>query len=428
MDSNTFLLRFGLDPGQFELSSADPEFTEGHWVYYVETRTDPESRRCPTCHRYDAVTVHDRRTRTVRCHAGGDNPDLVRVAKARFLCSRCRRTFTPGLKGVARRARVSDSTLAALREAFLGMETFRSISRRFGIDASLAIRLFDRFFPHVPGRPLPRVLCMDEVLFLDGIQGKYPAVLYDFERREVVDVVRSRQAKWLEPWFASVPEGQRKSVGWLVTDMYDEYARIARRYLPNAVHAIDLFHVVKLLSEAVKRLRTDAMNRLPRDSPEYGFMKSKWKVFQIRESRIPARYYTHMATGLAFPFHEILLMCLKASPSLWEAWSSMQEMLRYGRCRTWTEASDLVERVASRLISTGNPLLESVGRSYRKWRAQIANGIAANQAGRRLSNGVAEGLNSRIKTLKRISNGCINFERFRKRVLLIMTYGKGKPE
>jgi len=34
------------------------------------------------------------------------------------------------------------------------------------------------------------------------------------------------------------------------------------------------------------------------------------------------------------------------------------------------------------------------------------------------------GLNNGIKTRKKISNGCPNFERFRKRVLLIMTYSK----
>ncbi len=124
------------------------------------------------------------------------------------------------------------------------------------------------------------------------------------------------------------------------------------------------------------------------------------------------------------PFHEILLMCLRTSPALWEAWSSMQEMLRNRRCRSWTEASDLIGRVASRLLSSGSPLLESVGRSCRKWRAQIANGLAKNQMGVRLSNGVAEGLNNQIKTLKKIANGCTNFDRFRKRVLLCLTYSK----
>ena len=41
---------------------------------------------------------------------------------------------------------------------------------------------------------------------------------------------------------------------------------------------------------------------------------------------------------------------------------------------------------------------------------------------------LGEGLNNRIKTLKKVSNGCLNFERFRKRDLLIMTYSKKGKE
>ena len=424
MDSNTFLMRLGLDPEQFELSQDGPEYVDGRWVYRAETRTDAEHRRCPTCHGYDSVVVHDWRNRSVRCHMGDGPSDVVVVAKARFLCRRCGRTFTPKLKGVRRYAALSDSTESALRDAFVGKESFLSIAHRFDVSHGYCIQLFDRFFPAVPGRPLPRVLCIDEVLFRDGIQGKYPAVLYDFDRREVVEVVRSRQRGWLEDWFAKVPKGQRDAVRWFVSDMYDEYARVARRFLPNAVHVVDLFHVVKLLSEAVKRLRTNLMNSLPRDSPEYGFMKSKWRLFQTRESRIPAKWYSHAGTGLAFPYHEILLMCLRASPQLWEGWSCLQEVLRWHVYPTWTDAAAFVDRISAKLLGSGSPLLESVGRSYRKWRAQIANGLAKNQMGVRLSNGVAEGLNNQIKTLKKIANGCTNFDRFRKRVLLCLTYSK----
>ena len=91
---------------------------------------------------------------------------------------------------------------------------------------------------------------------------------------------------------------------------------------------------------------------------------------------------------------------------------------------TWTDAAAFVDRISAKLLGSASPLLQSVGRSYGKWRAQIANGLAANQLGVRLSNGIAEGLNNQIKTLKKVANGCTNFERFRKRVLLSLTYSK----
>ncbi len=118
------------------------------------------------------------------------------------------------------------------------------------------------------------------------------------------------------------------------------------------------------------------------------------------------------------------MCCLRTSQPLWEAWSSLQEVLTWNVYGTWMEAAEFVERVASRLIGSGSPLLGKVGQSHRKWKAQIANGLSTNQGGRRLSNGIAECLNNQIKTIKKISNGCLNFERFRKRVLLILTYAR----
>ena len=279
-------------------------------------------------------------------------------------------------------------------------------------------------FPAVPGRPLPETLCIDEVLFVDRVEGKYPAILYDWAAREVVDVVRSRQKAWLESHFAKIPRRQLENVRFLVSDMYDEYARIRRRFLPNATHVVDLFHVVKLLSEAVKKLRANAMNAMGKGTFEYAFMKSKWKLFQIRRSRIPDRVYEFRATGEAEGYFAAVMRCVRTSPALWDGWDILQELYRWNDASDFDSALSFVERISGRLIGSGSPLLETVGRTYRHWRVEIANGLARTQSGRRFSNGVAEGLNNRIKTLKKISNGCLNFERFRKRVLLIMTYSK----
>ncbi len=258
--------------------------------------------------------------------------------------------------------------------------------------------------------------------FVDRAEGKYPSVLYDWEAREVIDLVRSRQKAWLEGWFEKKSRTELDNVRWFVSDMYDEYARVKRKFLPNATHVVDLFHVVKLLSEAVKKLRTDAMNAVGKGTFEYAFMKARWRLFQMPFGRVPARSYTYQGTGECVDYHDALIRCLHSHPPLWDGWAILQELLRWNSNADFDSAIAFVERISNRLIGTGNPRLEAVGRSYHHWRVEIANGFARTQSGRRFSNGVAEGLNNRIKTLKKISNGCLNFDRFRKRVLLILTY------
>ena len=415
---------FGLDPEQFEDGVAGPEETDAGWAMSIVQRAD--RRLCPRCKRSDAVVIKDRYVRKLRHAMPDGRPGVILVERPKMLCRRCSKSFYPELAGLGKGSRMTSTEASAMQSEFTGMETFAAIARRHGMDESAAVRMFDRMFPKVPGRPLPPILCIDEVLFVDRVEGKYPAVLYDWEAREVVDVVRSRQKAWLEAHFAKIPRWQLANVRYFVSDMYDEYARIRRKFLPNATHVVDLFHVVKLLSEAVKKLRANAMNAAGKGTFEYAFMKSKWRLFQLRRGRIPDRAYEFRATGESVGFFDAVMRCVKTSPPLWDAWDVLQELYRWHDNADFASALAFVERVSRKLVGSGSPLLESVGRTYWHWRVEIANGFARTQTGRRFSNGVAEGLNNRIKTLKKISNGCLNFERFRKRVLLIMTYaGKG---
>ncbi|NLZ16018.1 MAG: transposase, partial [Erysipelotrichaceae bacterium] len=79
----------------------------------------------------------------------------------------------------------------------------------------------------------------------------------------------------------------------------------------------------------------------------------------------------------------------------------------------------------NQLKRTEDEGLVRVANTYNKWKIEIANAITVrNENGKRYSNGPAEGLNNAIKTLIKDANGYRNFERFRKRVLLVL--GKRK--
>lgn len=58
----------------------------------------------------------------------------------------------------------------------------------------------------------------------------------------------------------------------------------------------------------------------------------------------------------------------------------------------------------------------------RNWKDEICNSFLTYR-GRRISNGPIEGMNSRIKLLKRNANGYRKFERFRMRCLYTLNKG-----
>ncbi len=84
-----------------------------------------------------------------------------------------------------------------------------------------------------------------------------------------------------------------------------------------------------------------------------------------------------------------------------------------------------LDKVINQLKRTLNKDPVRVGETYRAWKVEIANAITVKDLdGERLSNGLAEGLNNSIKTLIKDANGYQNFERFRKRILLVLNKKK----
>ena len=84
-----------------------------------------------------------------------------------------------------------------------------------------------------------------------------------------------------------------------------------------------------------------------------------------------------------------------------------------------------LDKIINQLKRTLNEDLVRVGETYRVWKVEIANAITVkNFDGKRLTNGPAEGLNNAIKTLIKDANGYQNFERFRKRILLVLNKKK----
>ncbi len=423
MDFNILLFRLGLDPANFVNKEIVPVKTEEGFLYEAEQKTD--NRICPHC-RSKNVVINDYDWIEINCSETDQIRDTLRIRKVRFKCRDCNKTFTPPLSGIERYARTSLHTINMIVKDFFKKMTFRDIGERYGITSARVIQIFDEKIPCVPRRNMPFVLCIDEIRFHEEIDQKYCCVLYDFEKKEIVDIIKNRQLAYLEEYFVKeVKERERNNVRYFVSDMYDGYRTIRKKYFKNALHIIDLFHVITQMSRAVNQLRVRAMKKIEEDSNEYRYMKSHWKNFLCRKENIPDKFYTSRKTGEIFHYDDLLYRCVLKDKDLLEGYNILQDLYHYNQKQyTFSEALLFVESFAERLTSTGNEILSSVGYTYRKWVVEIANGLAKSQTGKHYANGIAENINNHLKTIIKLSYGYHNFERFRKRAMMIVTYRK----
>lgn len=401
----------------------DPLKTANGFIYEVTQRTD--QRECPFCHSQKTY-INDYSFVEIGCSENNDIEDTLRIKKVRFKCRECHKTFTPKIKGISRYDKNTEQMKQLIYSDFAKKLTFKDIADKYHLSNGRIVQLFDEKVKFVPRLKMPCVLCIDEIRFSEELDQKFVCVLSDFEKGEIVDIIKNRQMAYLREYFGSISSNELNIVKVFISDMYEAYESIRSRYFSKALHIVDLFHVITQLTNAVNRLRTRVMNtKASKGGLTYNFMKAHWKYFLCRASKVPDKFYTYMKTGEIFHYDKSILECLKLDLDLWSGYAIFQELFSYANhYYTFEEAVNFINRICERLLTTNSDILKTVAKTYHKWRNEIANGLSKNQRQMKYTNAIAEGLNNQLKTIIKSAYGYHNFERFRKRAMLIITYSK----
>ena len=421
MYSNSFLLSFGLSPDDFSRTDGPIESDEGFVYEAWEKRK--EHPVCPKCG--GECIIHNTYASSIRLRSDVLKKEILICHRIRYLCKSCGKTFTFPLKGamVGKGLTVFERA-AILAELNVG-DTFSRVAAQHGISVTEVVNVFDGAYPKIEGKALPKMLCIDEFKF-ETFGSKYCCHLVDFETSETIDVIRSRQKAFLDEHFSSIDEAQRRKVRVVITDMYDEYALLARKWLPNATVVADRFHVVKQMVEAVNVLRAAAMKRNEKDTLAYNFMKTKWKAFLCRRRDIPDKWYTRKSDGCSWHYDELVDYCLKADGDLAGAYDCLQDVFALiDVTPTHEKALENIGFLITKMENRRCEVVSKVARTYKKWSNEIALGMSKNEFGAILSNGKMEAGNDVAQTMIDAAYGYKNFDRFGKRFLL-MRWNKKK--
>ena len=417
---NTFLYMFGLDPDNFVNELAEPFESDNKTIIYnLRQRTD--IRICPKCGCLDSK-INDYNWTETDFTTNEGTPVLIRIKKVRFECNVCHETFTPKIKGIDRYARISKQVEALIIKEFYKQKSFSIIARDYHLSTSQIIKLFDKAFPHIEKGKLPIALCIDEIGFKSE-DGSYAAIIYDHDKRVVTDVIRNRQIDYLRDYFWHYSFKERTSVKYFISDLYEGYATIKSEFFKDAIHIADMFHVIRLLKVEVSKLRINTYKQFTEDDdPERSFMKQHWDYFEsLLTAKLAHKEYRINKEHVTVTTWHMMQRCLSLNQSFWDAYACLQDFYEYWRCRDFEQAIRWLDSIILRLNKTNHEDLMKIARTYKKWKVEIANAITVKTIdGKRYSNGPAEGLNNAIKTIVKDANGYKNFDRFRKRILLVL--------
>ena len=422
MDFNTFFLRFGLDSTNFVNKSISSIETDDGFIY--EADEEYKRRICPFCN-YEYLFVHTYKWIEINLSSSIGIKETLRIKRIRYKCPNCHKTHTFKLVGLERNKTISNFVKTAIQNEFFSIQSFNNIAKRYVVSLNQVINIFDEYTEKVPRLPLQQYLCIDEKHFEGDTNGKYCVVLSDFFTGDVIDVLPNRQMPYLDEYFNAISQRERDNVKVFISDMYEGYSTVKDKYFKKATFVIDLFHVIKLLTTSLNKIRIRTYNQIAIDDTiERHFMKTNWRFFLMNQFKISKQDYYSKKFDMHLPYGEIIFRCIKLNPAFWDGYNILQDLLHYDEHESWTAAENFMNHIIARLNSSGDELLIKVAETYKRWKVGIINGLAKNQTNRRFSNAVAENNNSHIQRVINVAYGYRNFKRFRARVMLILAYKK----
>jgi transposase len=233
----------------------------------------------------------------------------------------------------------------------------------------------------------PSRLVMDEFALFKG--HRYATVVLDADTRRVLWVGEGRSREAIRPFFTWLGPERCARIKAVAMDMNTAYDLEVRMHCRKARVVYDLFHVIaKYGREVIDRVRVDEANRHKQDLPLRRVVKrARWLLLRNRDN-VPTDQRPKLDELLAANQALMTVYVMKASlKELWQATSGWQWRQAW---RTWLSmARD----------SDIEPLRKFANKLSHYWRGILA------RVRWPMHTGQLEGINNRIKVMKRIAYG-----------------------
>lgn len=359
------------------------EFSQGELI--VEVRPRWRRPRCGRCSR-KAPGYDQRRIRRWRSLNFGATRVWLEYAPRRVECKRC---------GVVTEevpwARLSSHFTRDFEEmtAYLAQTTDKTtVSRLMGIAWATVGKIVGRVVAERldPGRL--KGLCrigVDDFSYRK--RHRYLTLVLDHDSKCVVWAAKGRSAETLKKFFEELTDGEREKIECVTIDMAAGYIKAIKEALPNAQIIFDRFHVQRLASDALDEVRREQLRKLRGTSKgrellrsRFPLLKNPWNLTHADDEKLSVIQRTNAPLYRGYLLKEGLALALDYKQPA-RARRSLEEWL------AWASRSRLEPFV--RLARTIRKHFEGII-AYVKYR---------------LTNGVVEGTNNRLRVIARMAFG-----------------------
>ena len=429
--------------------SIDRIETHPHSIELFVSWNEPPlgERFCTSCGSNHCVKKDSGIIQTVRHLPLGTHGTLITFHKPRYRCKDCGKTFYLKPRWLVKDMSV---TYPLVLDIYVRLSSSTHSVTSIARDTCTSPAIVQNVIRHFD---MPHPMALPSTLGIDEFHGdtgsynsrrrrydteKYHCVLTDTDNGFVIDVLLKATYAELLPYFRAFPLHERQNVRFFCADMRSGFSKVARQCFPNAKICIDPFHVVKLLTDAVSTVRIDAWRKLRDDTAVLrqkadeaescgdmalsGSLKMQARLSEencllikgsqrlLTTSPYNENRYWNQKTDLR---DERLSRIFSIAPELKTAYGALHDFYDVIAHDTFASRRAALTKWIDGYLSCECPPVRQAAASVKKRRKGIENAWRYHK-----SNSPTEGLNKKIKDVKRLAFGAHDFENFRKRVLL----------
>jgi transposase len=115
---------------------------------------------------------------------------------------------------------------------------------------------------------------------------KYLTLVYqlDHGRRRLLHIARDRTAGSFHAFFDMLGDARSKAIVFVASDMWRAFLNVVRKRCSTAIHVLDRFHVMQLLSKAIDTVRRQEVRSLRATGRPALLTKTRWLLLKRREN------------------------------------------------------------------------------------------------------------------------------------------------
>lgn len=397
-------MKFSVEPllNLPEMKVLDFQQIEGIGVV-ITIEKDINYCSCPSCGQITS-SIHQNHWRMIHDLSWSDAKVLLKINRRQFKCNKCKKIFSESLDFVEKNKGYTKRLALNIVQQVLE-SNIHCVAERNDLSDEEVESMLNSQVSQILNINLSQLkkLGIDEIALVKG-QGNYLAVLVDLDTRKPIEIVKSRRIeeirKVLMGWGTQVLE----QIEEVSIDLWSPYKSLVEELMPNVNITADRFHVMKQVNDELdamrkseKRAAMSLKNKSEKDRILSGLNQSKYSLIKNEDSLNESQ-------------KEKLESVLEVSPVL-ATMHRLKEEFRdiFEETKFW---GDSIIKLLDWMHDALSYFPKSIGTMVR-WFGEIVGYFDD-----KTTSGTVEGINNKLKLIKRLGYGFRNFSNFRLRSLL----------